>query len=134
MAEGKAKMDNYESYYQAPQQVYGPPNYDLKHSGFGIASFVIALLCGFGEFALVMVLGFLESSTPGGIDEESAVAVVLGLALFGGVVLAFVGLVLGLVGLVTANRKKVFAVLGLMFNAMLVMAVVGLVLLGLAME
>ena len=133
MPEDKAKMNNYENFYQAPPQVYDTPNYDLRHSGLGIASFVISLFCGFGEFALVMVAGFLEASTPKGLDEESVAAVLLGLALLGGLGLAFIGLVLGVAGLLTSNRKKVFAVLGLAFNAMLLLAVVGLVLLGLTM-
>jgi hypothetical protein len=127
-------FENYDNYYQAQTQFQDASYPELQHSGLGIGSFVIALLCGFGEFAMVMAAGFLEATTPGGLDGTSPAAILLGLGLFGGLFLAFVGIVLGVAGLVMSNRKKVFALLGMVFNAMVILGVVGLMVIGMAMS
>jgi len=94
---------------------------ERKHSGLGISSFVISLVGGFAMFLLFCVAGFMETTTPGGIDESSGVAVVLGL-----------GLAIG--ALTQKNRKKVFSILGLVFNAVVIVGTTGLIVLGNAME
>ena len=105
---------------------------NLKHSGFGIASFAIGILSGLAEFAMVVIAGVMEASTPGGVNEEAPAVILLGLCLIGGG-LALLGIVLGIVGLVQANRSKIFAVLGLVFNALVILGVIGLMIVGIAM-
>ena len=41
---------------------------ELKHSGVGIASFVLSLLSGIGLFVLFGVAGYMESQSPGGMS------------------------------------------------------------------
>lgn len=105
-----------------------------KHSGYGIASFVIAVVVGLLEFVLIVVAGVIEASTPGGMDENSPIAILLGLGLFGGLLADVFGMALGIAGLCQANRSKVFAVLGLVFGTVVLLGVLGLMVLGMLME
>jgi hypothetical protein len=104
-----------------------------KHSGLGIASFAVGLLAGLVEFAIMAVAGVIEASTPGGMDESSPEAVLIGMGLFAGLALAMLGVGLGIGGL-TQRRKKVFAVLGVLVSLLVTLAVSGLIVVGLTME
>lgn len=118
----------YEDYYTDPE------DYRIsKHSGFGIASFILALAAGTLEFILVVIAGILETTTPGGIDEDSPIMMLLGVGMIGGLLLNLLGIILGIVGLCLRRRKKLFAVLGvvigsLVFVGLLFVIVVGAVL------
>ena len=87
-----------------------------SHSGLGIASFVVSMVSGLCTFLIFVYAGIKENSLPGGVAENSSVAISIGLALFLMWILQFVGTVFALVALFEKNRKKVFAVLGLIFN------------------
>ena len=110
------------------------PVHELHHSGMGIASFVIGIAIGIYEFVLVVILGTLEASTPGGLSEEAPVTIFLGLLVVGGVMVALVGMGLGIAGVLQRDHKRLFSVLGLVFNGLTVLAVLALVILGSAME
>jgi len=126
---------------------YAPPSYDQQwggdahggkpadsypHSGMGIASFIMAIAVGIGAFALVIAAGVIEASTPGGMDEESPIAIIIGLGIFGVMGLNLVGVGLGIGGLVQSERSKIFAYLGLAGNAMVILGICGLMCVGLA--
>ena len=78
-----------------------------RYSGFGIASFVIAIVAGLLEFVLVAAAGVLEATTPGGIDENSPVAVLLGLALIRGLLVDILGIGLGIASLCQPTEESV---------------------------
>jgi hypothetical protein len=103
----------------------------VKHSGLGIAALILSILIGTTEFVMIVVAAIIESASEGGMDEDSVGAIVLGLIVIGGCFLAFVGLILGVAGLFQKDRKKVFPVLGTAFNAMILLAVAGLIIIGL---
>jgi hypothetical protein len=105
-----------------------------RHSGPGIASFVIALLVGVAVLILVVAAGVIEASTPGGMDEESPVVIAIGLGIFAAVFGALIGGVLGIVGVAQGDRRKTFAVLGLVLNGLVVVGLVFLVIIGLAAQ
>lgn len=88
-----------------------------KHSGLGIAAFITSITSAVSIFILIVIAGVIEVSTPGGMDEESAGAVVIGLLLFAFVGTTLVGLGLGIAGLVQKDRKKIYAILGVIFAA-----------------
>lgn len=119
----------YEDYY--PNLV---ENRFLKHSGFGIASFIIALAVGALEFILLVVAGILESTTPGGIDENSPIAMLLGLAMIGGILVDLLGIIFGIVGLCQRGRKKVFAILGVVIGCLVLVGFLLVMIAGLAMD
>ncbi|MBW2409833.1 MAG: hypothetical protein JRF72_08550 [Deltaproteobacteria bacterium] len=103
---------------------------ELKHSGVGITSFIISLLVAIGAFFLVVVAGIIETTTPGGMDENSVAAVVVGLFIFACIFLQIVALGLGIGGLIQKYRKKIFAILGTAFSGMTILGIVFLMLVG----
>ncbi len=130
-------MSQWQQPPQYGQQQQWPMHYPqtqgpLKHSGFGISSFIISLASGLLAFAMVVVAGIMESRTPGGMDEESPEAMVVGLGIILAGLLAVLGAVLGIVGCTLPNRNKIFAILGAIFNALVVLGLLGLIVLGLA--
>jgi hypothetical protein len=103
---------------------------EMRHSGFGIASFVMSILVGIAIFLLVVVAGVMESSTPGGIDEESAGAIVLGLLILACGAADLLALGLGIGGMFQANRKRIFAVFGIVFSALTILGTIALIIIG----
>ena len=87
-----------------------------KQSGLGIASFVMAVLIGITAFALVVMAGVVEASTPGGMDEESPVAIIIGLGIFAVIGMSLLGIGLGIAGLLQPDRARIFSILGLSCN------------------
>jgi len=109
------------------------PEVRPKESGWGIASFVLSILAGGGTFVAVVVAGVLTASRGGAMEETSAAAMVLGLVMLGCVGLCGLGVVFGIVGLVQPRRSRIFAMLGLVFNLLVVLGFVGLMAIGLTM-
>src|SRR5438309_11812632 len=87
------------------------------HSGLGIASCIIGGCTFLFGIILVVIAGVLEASRPGGVDEESPEAMVMGLLMVAGA--ALVGLVLGIVSAAMGKRNKLFPGLGIGINALL---------------
>lgn len=101
------------------------------NSSWGIASFIISLVCNVGLSMAILLSGIAEMSTPYGIDEDSLSAGLLGLLMFG--MWFGVSLVLGIVGLTQDQYNKVLAILGTVFSAIGLLGSIFLVLIGLAM-
>ncbi len=119
-------MTTVESVYQ--HHGYAPSL--LKHSGLGIASFIVSLMVGAVEFLVIMAAGIIEATTPGGMDEQSMAAIVVGLFILGGLMANMAGVGLGIAGLVQRDRKKVFSTLGLVFNGTAILGIVMLMVIG----
>jgi hypothetical protein len=103
---------------------------DLKHSGYGIASFVISLVSGMTVFALFffsVVLGFINK---GGPEHGSPITGVMGCVLILAGLGFLIGLALGISGAAERRRKKIFTVLGIVFNALGISAIAGLIAIG----
>lgn len=128
-----------------PQQQFnypppsGPVN-PLKHSGLGITSFILSLVS-----ILVIVIGFvtmfssISSLTltelelmqdPAYIQEQlssgdgdlpsSLVGVIVSVVLiFGSGFFSFLGIIFGIIGVCMKNRRKIFGILGTVFNGLL---------------
>lgn len=120
-----------------PVPPIGQPDH-LKHSGPGIASFIIGILsigsflAGIGLFT-ASVLEMASNSDFALSEDEimSSAAILSGVALFlVGILLSLVGLILGIVGTVIKNRRRVFAILGLVFNALIFIGIIGLIVIG----
>jgi hypothetical protein len=103
----------------------------LPHSGPGIASFVVAILAGLLIAAMfVGAIGLAIAHGPNARDMPKQWLMVIGFAALGGMGIAFFGAILGFTGLVVPERKKIFAVLGLIFNGVIILGVLLLILLG----
>lgn len=107
---------------------------EFKHGGLGIASFILSLISGVMLLILVVIAGVMESSSPDGLDEESNEAIVLSLSLIGFLFGSFVAALLGFIGLFQSRRKKLFAIMGMLFGGLTCFGVFGLMLIGLAIE
>ena len=115
--------------YRDPYRDEAPP-----HSGMGIASCIVGGLVIVFSLVLVVVAGIMEQSRPGGIDEDSSEAAIIGLLLFLNLGAALVGIVLGIVGAATGHRNKLFAGLGIGLNSLIFLGLIGLMIIGLAMS
>lgn len=104
-----------------------------KHSGFGITSFVIAIGTVLADFIVILVAG-IAGSQPGGMGEDSPIAVGVGLFIFLMLFVNLIGIALGAVGLFQANAKKVFPILGILFNLVVPAGMVALIIFGLMIE
>ncbi|PTU73397.1 hypothetical protein [Pseudomonas mangrovi] len=102
----------------------------LKHSGLGLASFIISTGAALLIFVLFIAAGAMEASTPGGIDEESVGAVVLGLLIILCMFIELIALGLGIGALCQSGRNKIFGVLGTIFSAVIVLLTILVIILG----
>ncbi|MFD0586377.1 hypothetical protein ACFQZE_00060 [Paenibacillus sp. GCM10027627] len=128
--------------FQSQQQPYGGQAPLIKkHSGPGIASFIIGLLAIVGLIiAIIMSVaaaGSLGSTDPLAIEEEmlngGALALVgAGLLMIGSIVLSLIGLILGIIGAVLKNRKQVFSIIGIILNVLIIGGLIILMIIGAA--
>jgi hypothetical protein len=100
----------------------------VRHSGLGIASFVMAIALGVAQVALLSV-GVALTSHPSDQEHPPLGLALIALGFLAGCVLNLVGLVLGIVGLVQRDRRRGFAVAGTCLNALVLLAAGTLVLL-----
>lgn len=107
---------------------------EAKHSGLGIASFVLSIVSLVLIFGLLIVAGVLEATTPGGMNEESVEAIVVGLLLFAFIGTALIATGLGIAGLCQKQRKKIFAILGTIFSLVTVVSTVSLISFGMTID
>ena len=116
------QASNLESFEQQQQE--------LPHAGFGVASFILACISLVGMFAAVAAAGYLVASKPELIQQNVGIMMAVGLAViaFGG--LLVISAMLAIVGLLQSNRKKVFAILGLVLSGLAIAAVVALMTIG----
>ncbi|HZN68246.1 MAG TPA: DUF3824 domain-containing protein [Tepidisphaeraceae bacterium] len=120
-------------YPQGYPQGYGFPPAERKHSGVGIASFVMSLLAGLGIFVLFAWAGYLQINDPAAVEnEDDPRMMALGFGFVVCIFLVLVGIGLGIGGVLQGDKKKLFGILGLTFNGLIVLVTVGLIVLGLA--
>lgn len=129
--------------------VFSPVDVPLKHSGLGIASFIMAIVSIVSfvgiTIALIVWVGntidfsnFLDANNNPTMTKEElldTITPILGyLILFPFIfVLVIIGLILGIIGLARKGYKKVFAVLGTILNGFALLFVFILILIGMAM-
>lgn len=113
--------------FERPEELRGR----RKHSGLGIASFMIAILGGLTAFAGMGAIFFLEGNSANGVEEMHVM--MLGFCILGVGGLSFVGVALGIAAIVQTERMRTFGVIGLVFNLLIVLSIAGLMVLGLTM-
>ncbi|PQP82466.1 hypothetical protein C0Q44_13570 [Paenibacillus sp. PCH8] len=140
-------MDNHNSYQHNnnmyapyPPEPEGPPMDRLKHSGPGIASFVIGLVSIVGYILIFFIAAMALNDSIGILTplqaEELALhpAVLLAsLSILVCLILNLAGVILGIIGLVLSNRKKVFAIVGTILNGIMILIFAGLIIVGMFM-
>ena len=118
--------------YPPQQPVAQPPlaYYPAKHSGLGTASFCIGLvsvLLMLSAFVMIILMVFQGG---GQVDPRSPKVMSMGLGICSGGFIALVGLAFGIAGFFARDRKRGFAIAGLVINGGLLLGVVGLAIIG----
>jgi hypothetical protein len=102
----------------------------MRHSSLGIVSFVLSLISGLAMAVVVAVAGVMEASTPGGIEESSVSAVIIGLFVIFLLCGTLLALGFGIAGCLKKDRKRIFAVLGVVFASVTVVLTIALIIIG----
>lgn len=102
----------------------------MKHSRFGIASFItsISAVILIVVFFIALIMQYSGSEKP---DSESTAAIITSLLFFFSVFVDFIALVLGIVGLCSKDKKKIFALLGTIFSSVIIFILIIMIIIGL---
>ena len=103
---------------------------EQRNSRYGTASLVLATAATLLMFILVIVAGVMQNTH--GIDPNSTSSMMGGLAMLFCMFLDLIAVVIGVIALFQKDRKKLFAVLGIVIVGLTLLGGIGLVLLGLA--
>tara|TARA_B100000424_G_scaffold189149_1_gene147111 strand:- start:106 stop:435 length:330 start_codon:yes stop_codon:yes gene_type:complete len=96
-------------------------------SKLGIASLLISIITVIGLFIIFLIAGFIESNTYGGMDEESAGAIILGLLLFGFGFLDLLAIGLGIAGIFQKTRERITAIIGTIISSATLIVTVSII-------
>ncbi len=103
-----------------PEYVFQENKRDFKHSGPGIASFVIALVTLIGYAVSFVFVGMqasdILSNSNDVIADSSETIMFLGLTVLILAAVNVIGAVIGIIGLTLRRRRKVFAIIGTIIN------------------
>ncbi len=107
-----------------------PPLLPVK-SWMGLTSVIISGVMFIGWFVLLAAAGIASSQ---GASETSPQMIVIGLLLFAGIGINLVGAAFGLIPLIQPGHKKTLAAVGLSINALELVGIAALMLVGTAMQ
>ena len=102
-------------------------------SKLGIAALIISIFTAIGLFILFLIASVMESNTYGGIDEESAGAIILGLFIFGFIFLDLLAVGLGIAGIFQKTRDRITAIIGTILSSATLIITLSLIVIGFAM-
>ncbi len=95
--------------------LYSDDKEKLKHSGFGIASFVISIVTVFMIWGCLIYGVYLEEAMPQ-LSEDAPIILALAYSAILGSILCVFGTILGICSIFHKNRRRIFTVLGLCIN------------------
>lgn len=123
----RRRYDDFDGYDSLPRR-------DERPSSLGLWSFLISIATG-GVLLLVIGAAVVMTIDPTvNLTEDSPEAMILGLGMLGGLGVAVIGLVLGFRGLAAPNTGKVLAILGIVFNGLILLGTLGLMVIGIAVS
>ena len=102
-------------------------------SKLGIASLLISIFTAIALFIIIIIAGVIESNTYGGLDEESAAALILALFVLGFWFLDLLAIGLGIAGIFQNIRNRITAIIGTIIAVTTLIISVSLILIGFAM-
>lgn len=112
----------------ADAAAFGEYRSDLKHSGPGIASFIIAMVSIIGYVIAFAVAGSMLGpliDEAGGLTAGTGGAfLMLGLSVLALGALNVIGTIVGIIGLAIRRRRKVFGIIGTIINGLIVLGFV----------
>ncbi len=135
--ENKSKPSSFQAF--TSQHWVSPPGY-VQHvqpgsmKWPGLTSLLIGVLCGFALAAGTVVATFYVIEYGEDVEsfpqEAMPGIMAAGCSIIFGIMGAFVGLIFGIVGLAIANSNRILAAVGLAINALLLLGIGGLMLMG----
>ena len=105
----------------------------VGQSKLGIASLLISIFTAIGFLISTLIAAGMEANTYGGIDEESAGAIILGLFLIGFCFLDLLAIGLGIAGIFQKMRSRITAIMGVIISSATLIIVFSLIGIGIAM-
>jgi uncharacterized membrane protein len=128
-------MSQYPNQYPPPYQPGGPVGYYGQQpgypgpgyggvppqSGVGVASFVLSLIAGVIVLIAFAVIMSVVAKGRGTFDEDAPEVMTGGCGILASGIMALVGAILGLIGVNQADRRRGYAVAGLVINLILVL-------------
>jgi len=102
----------------------------LPHAGLGIASFVLSLGAGLLMVVLIVLVGFADFSSVGGLDEGAPATLLLGLGIFAAGLAEILALALGVAGVLQHDCRTLLAKLGMLMAASTLVGTAALVVVG----
>jgi uncharacterized membrane protein len=111
------------SFEPPASQVDSAPGTEPPQSGLGIASLVLAILAIVITTAVFAYAGYVEMSAEGGVGADNAVAVVIGLGVFGCIALLVVSAILGVVSVFQKNRRRALGAIGASLSTTMIVLV-----------
>ena len=120
----------YDSSFPPPVAPPPPLPVQKKHSGVGIASFVIGIVSMLGV-CLTFGLSFYAQSA--GSQTSSSMTSAVGFLGICSMVISLIGVGLGIAGVVQKVQSKVFPIIGLVLSALVLLGMCGIMLLGFSM-
>jgi hypothetical protein len=100
------------------------------HKGIGIASFIIGVTCVTLVLALVGTTGVMAKA--GKLTPE--LSIIIGLGMLSACFVELIGIGLGIFGAVDRSSKKVYPVMGLILNTVILVLFGALVFIGLSLK
>ena len=103
----------------------------LPYSGLGIAAFAVSLIAAVLTLVLIDICAALVYSQPGSLDDNSPLAMLVGMAMMVGVFAELAAAALDIGSLFQRDRRKLYGVLGLIFSIVTLLGVAALLVFGL---
>jgi hypothetical protein len=106
------------------------PSVMRGHKGLGIASFIIGVICLVTVVGLVVTAGVVTNAG----RATPAFNMIIGLSVMSAVFVDLIGVALGIFGAADRTSKKIYPVLGLIINVLVVALFTALMIVGLSMR
>jgi hypothetical protein len=116
-----------------PKRGYRAPDAPRPQSGLGIASLLLSIFCGVSLFGLIAMAGIISINQNGQVNDNDPAMVALGLGILASCGFTLIGLVLGAVGCFQPDRNPICAILGSIFNLLILLGVGSLMCLGIVL-
>jgi hypothetical protein len=105
-------------------------NMEQKHSGLGIASFIMSITVCFLIFVMIVIAGILASHRVEG-ERMYPGQMLVGFGIIFLLIVDVIAVLLGIASVCQSDRKKLFGVLGLAISGLTVLGTLALIALGL---
>jgi len=104
---------------------------EQKHSGLGIASFILSCISGFCLFFTILEAGIIEASNQGESNDNTSLLMFVGFSVLAFLFVALIASGLGIAGLIQKDRNKIYAVFGTIFSASAILVTLYILVVGL---